>query len=394
MRRSRCREARLGRFGPRPLRLGFDSSIPLGLADGRAEASWYCCSSGVRRRLVKRSVDFYRGPPGRGPSLLDEADQGIMPSKPAADHRLNVVLDTGVYRSIGGRGRPELWAREQEVGVLSLASTWPCREVLARCLDEDLRNRRRALAAVRAIWHHCGIYRSDRNSLRVHDATDLTITSTLFGVVREDLLAETGAVSQVLHDVAHLSGDDYPRHVRDALELIRQDVERQEYRFRRALDTLAELGQKSADLVGYLSSAEGTVSIAETLVSTLGSSAGVAPSSAVVAGMGKRLAGAFPVAVEFMRSVIIRRAQSGARTGHAAGNDTWDLKLAFHAGPGASVSGRPTVLVSNDRKGLHAAAAASGVPERVLDLPTWELVLADEGRLSQLVDRLSVGSRE
>jgi hypothetical protein len=65
----------------------------------------------------------------------------------------------------------------------------------------------------------------------------------------------------------------------------------------------------------------------------------------------------FRIALAFVRGIIADLPGAGTAPGGA--NSTWDLKMAFHAGRGASVSRIPVLVVSDDRRLRRAAREAN-----------------------------------
>ena len=88
----------------------------------------------------------------------------------------------------------------------------------------------------------------------------------------------------------------------------------------------------------------------------------------------------FPVALAFVYALIADSSVSTPVPGGA--NSAWDLKVAFHASRGASLSGIPVLVVSDDKRLLRAAREA-GEPMRVARMNEYQSLLTTAGGIEE-----------
>ena len=92
------------------------------------------------------------------------------------------------------------------------------------------------------------------------------------------------------------------------------------------------------------------------------------------------MVGNFAVALAFMYRLIADSSPSGGLPGGT--NSAWDLKIAFHASRGASLSGVPVLLVSDDAR-LRQAARDAREALRVVAMADYTALLSDAGAIGE-----------
>jgi hypothetical protein len=93
----------------------------------------------------------------------------------------------------------------------------------------------------------------------------------------------------------------------------------------------------------------------------------------------------FGVAMAFVYGLVNDASATSGLPG--GGNSAWDLKVAFHASKGATVSGTPVLVVSDDAR-LHRAASEAVEEARLVSMSEYWGLLSSPGLLADRVSAL------
>lgn len=276
-----------------------------------------------------------------------------------------VVFDTNAYLGLSPSGLDRTIAFELRAGAVAMASVWPCLELLSKCAGPDSGLARRARSTLAKVWKHTGYATPGGARIRMQEAGELTLVRGLFGKTPDEPLLEVGFVGNLVVKAFELEPQAF---------LEEHHSELMDARVRVELEERAFVAPPQAQPVSR-ATIEGPTAIpilAAGLLQTLAEKYEVDLEGMDVSELVKHLVRSFPVALYFMRDVLADLGNSAVMPGGV--NSVWDQKIAFHAGPGASVLGLPTLLVTDDRRLLRAAAGANE-RTRVLTLPEYQELL-------------------
>jgi len=276
---------------------------------------------------------------------------------------LNVVFDTNTYLGFGSEVLIEIRRHESHQGIRALASVWPCLELLARFAGEDASKSRRAVATLKKAWEHSGYAGPSGPRLRMHEAAEVALARGLFGLTPEEPLLQHGYVADLIAAAVTLEVDKFRQKHREDLEGIASRVAAEERRFIQLARALGSADGSHATGTWEVPPAQRVRLVAGGLFIALAEQFGVQLRTRELGPPADHLIKHFPVAMHFADSVFAQITATGVPPG--GGNTTWDMKIAFHVGPGARIAGIPTVLVTNEKRFARAAMAA-GIPTQVL----------------------------
>jgi hypothetical protein len=269
---------------------------------------------------------------------------------------LLAVFDNNIYRRLGDGALSQIKSLEGASGIRPVASNWPCLELLARCLDPSEVERSRAIAALGRLWLHAGYDAPDRRRLRMHEAGEFILLRGLFGLTVEDHIVEHDFVAHLVVRATELGLPGLVGAHAEELAAVKARVDEEERTFFGTPLDWARGTATPAELLRLVRTSSTILVVAEGLIKMLAAKYSVSLVQFDVNGSADRLARHFPVAMHFMRDLLVD--SFGTESAPGGPNSTWDLKLAFHAGKGASFDGTPVVLVTDDRRLLRAADSA------------------------------------
>jgi hypothetical protein len=168
-------------------------------------------------------------------------------------------------------------------------------------------------------------------------------------------------------------------------------VASEEKGFSASLNDLVALADKHGRAVfrDIVESPDGLRLVARTKVKTLAAGLSISLDESALEAATARLVEAFPIPFHFLRDLLSDLLHSQMDLDASRNrNSAWDLKLAFHACPEASVGGVPVLLVSNDPR-IRRAAASAGTPYRVATREEYEHLLRDITEMSRRLELLS-----
>lgn len=308
---------------------------------------------------------------------------GLMPD-------LHTVIDTNVYIGLGSDALASLAERERVRGVESLSSVWPCLELLAHCAATTDPAHRRALAALPRVWQHAGYESRDGPRVRMLEDADSMLARGLFGHQLQDRFLEHGFAAGLIRDAVVSEPETFASGKAAELAAVAERVREEEVRFGEALAQLrASANSDTAEgLREALRSQEGLELVARTRVQTLAMDLGLAVTDSRASWATRQVLTTFPIAVHFLRDVLVDLLACDTTPADDWNrNSVWDLKIAFHASPGASVAGVPVLLVTGDHRLLRAARGA-GQPARVATPAEYSAMLDDRRAFADRVAAL------
>lgn len=299
--------------------------------------------------------------------------------------RLVTVFDTNAYVGSSTESVRKLARQESEVGVVALASVWPCLELLARLGGSDAGRAARAHESLIRLWAHCGYRTPDGPRLRIQEAGEAMLSRGLFLRTPNEPLLEVGFVADLVAAAVDGGSGSVLESHREELAAVRQRVAHEEASMG-GVTVRGELaGPMSIALRTALSQPSALHIIAAGLIQALAEKLEINLEAVDTASAVHRVVTNFPVAMQFMRELILDGAGSGRIPGGE--NSTWDLKLTFHASLGASLQGVPSLLVTDDKR-IRRAARSIGQPYRVATLVEYQTLLCDDAMLRERVDTL------
>jgi hypothetical protein len=292
--------------------------------------------------------------------------------------QLVTVFDTNVYIGTSRDALHDIVDRESTAGVLGLASAWACLELLACCSSPDLGRRQRGHTALIKLATHVSHVDSNGPRFRLHEAGEFSLLRGLFGRNPNEPLLELGFVGNLAVEAVSMTLDEFRAAYATDLAAVAERVRLEEERF----TTMLTAG--IARLIDGAQQAEVTplrlALIAAGLVQVLAEQNQVDLNRENSRRAVNLVVQNFPVALAFVHALLADASTAGGAPGR--GNSAWDLKLAFHAAGGASLSGVPVVLVSDDGRLLRAAREAND-PLRVMPISEYRSLLEDPDRVVQ-----------
>lgn len=315
-------------------------------------------------------------------TLSGAQDQRLAPR----DIELTAVFDSNVYLGLSRARLARIVDCERDCRVLSLASLWPCAELLARCAARDAAGRGKAKAALNKVLVHTGYESAGGTRIRMHEAGEFTLARGLFGLDLDEALQQLGIVGDLVVEASPLTIDEFRRVYSDDLDYIAEQVRLEEQRFAYTVRTALErfgklpLNPSTPTPLDLTFVAAGLI---QALAEQYGMKLEEQDSSLAV----KKVVDSYAVALAFMFRLLADATPQSGPPGR--GNSTWDLNVAFHAGR-PLLSGVPTLLVSDDRRLLGAAREANH-PLRVVRVVEYEALLSDPVAVKRRAEALLSG---
>jgi hypothetical protein len=302
---------------------------------------------------------------------------------------LNTVFDTNAYLGIGQAGLHELVGLEKNAGVFTLASVWPCLELLACAGGADERKAERARSKIAKIWSHSGYMGVEGPRLRMHESGEVSLVRGLFGRTPNEPILECGFVADLIVAAVGKDPAEFHRAYQTELQAVTERVRLEKAQF----CAMASDPEHRKALSGIpretVTESFAVVLIAAGLVTTLAEKYNVRLEEIDVTKAVRSVVLGYPVAMQFVRDLLDDSRSSGGVPGGA--NTAWDLKIAFHAAPGAAVSRVPTLLVSKDRRLLRAARGVKA-EQWVMPLPEYKALLQSPAAVAEHARRLTAWS--
>lgn len=305
-----------------------------------------------------------------------------------------MVFDTNIYRGLDPGRAQALKDLERSRGVVALAAREPTLELGSHLGDEADCNFKVARRALAALWHHTKV--EDGSDVVVvpmlHDS-DSQLALGLFGQHLHGRRQEADDFGWALGALGSRTDQSVPEEVRPLLVEMRQWVAEREKRFTEAmlalvktLDPNAEGWQPNrfdkalrADHLARVNDPSFLRLIASARVGASAELCGVSLTEAEQAVRTDWVLASFPTPIHFHRNLIRGLIQSGTDFSRPSqANSAWDQALAFVASPDSSVSGVPTVLVTEEKK-FHTAAADAGHQAHVLTYTRYRSLLETNG---------------
>ena len=206
----------------------------------------------------------------------------------------------------------------------------------------------------------------------------------------EDRLLEHGFVAGLIREAVVSEPAAFATAKAAELAAVADRVRVEEVRFGRALaDLRTSVATDAAHGVREaLDSPDGLELIAKTRVRTLAAELGLKVSDEHVEWATGQVLTTFPIPVHFLRGLLIDLLACDPIPGEDWNrNSVWDLKIGFHASPGAAVGGVPILLVTEDGR-LRRAARDAGQPSRVAGLAEYNALLDDRPAFADRVAAL------
>ncbi len=215
----------------------------------------------------------------------------------------------------------------------------------------------------------------------------------LFGRQIEDEFLEHGFVAGLIRDAVLAESWTFATARAAELAAVSARVQAGEARFGRSLANLRSSlsGDDVGGVLEALRSQDGLQVVARTRVLTLAAQLELNVDERLVASASDRVLASFPIAIHFLRDLLVDLLAANNLPGEDWNrNSVWDVKIAFHASPGAAVAGVPILLVTNDRR-FRRAADAAGHAARVVSLSEYTALLDDPTALAERIAGLRNG---
>jgi hypothetical protein len=307
-------------------------------------------------------------------------------------HNLNVIFDTNVYRSLSFSDCRTIVAQEDEQGVRPCLTYWPTLELavhLADPADPAHKIARRSIAVLR--YHLVG--EPPEREVGFLADPDAELARTYFRVDVASRVDEAKFTSGAVLSIGTDTTTPIPSDLQSLLTSLKGHVETREAEF--AAGMLAEVRKLDPSSTAWqpfpnkpewrkeglalLASPECLLMMARTRLEWTRKKFGIQGGLDQLTPMSVDLLRRYPTSLYFVRNVLIGLVQSGTNLSNPKhANSYWDLHLASSVSPWATYEGRPTILVTNERR-IFRAAADAGHGAHVLTYTEYRTLLGRGG---------------
>lgn len=299
--------------------------------------------------------------------------------------RVVVIVDTNLYRGMSDQVVDDLRSLEGRADVQAMVSFHATTELLSHVAAPTDAGFGASRAALKRLWAHCAVYSLNDSSLPFAPDVNGILARTLFDrrAPWGDELA--GKTTSIVKRIALSEADDSLDELSTDLGIIRRFRDDGETRFATALrEVRRQLGLDSDATSDFAASdrpapsdflSSGTLRSlgAHSLVMNCASELRLQVSEGRIVALARILEPTIPTALAVFESAVVKVVSDKAKPEKHA-NTYWDFQLAFFAADSIRVSGRPVIVVTED-KPVHHAAAATGAGARVLDLDQYRTFL-------------------
>lgn len=299
--------------------------------------------------------------------------------------RVVVIVDTNLYRGMSDRVVEDLRWLEGRADVQAMASFHATTELLAHVSIATDSGFRASRAALKRLWAHCSIYSLADSSLPFAPDLNGILARTLFDTRApwsHELVRKT---TSIVRRIALSNVGDALDGLSTDLGVIRRFRDDGETRFATTLAEIRrQLGLDSNAASDFPASERPTLSDflcsgllrslgARTLVMNCASELRLQIKEDRIVELARILELTIPTALAVFESAVVKVVSDKA-TPKKHANSYWDFQLAFFAADSIRVSGRPVIVVTED-KPVRSAAAATGAAARVLSLDEYRAFL-------------------